>query len=149
MFQAVEKIKTYIFCSVAFSRKSCRLWDNVEKYGGARGATNDVTTWLIRVACCVSRCRCTQRVWTSTRTHVLAHAHTDTYLILTAFHCNNDFANASACYVIRRLPVLFSSKMKFYTMGRLHYLPSTASRCRLLQAAVVTDVVKKPSVFYI
>jgi len=34
MFQTkvVEKIKTHILCSVTFSRKSCRLWDNVGKY---------------------------------------------------------------------------------------------------------------------
>jgi hypothetical protein len=32
-------------------RISCPLWDNVEKYCWARGATNEVTIWLIRVAC--------------------------------------------------------------------------------------------------
>ena len=32
---------------VDFSRKSCRLWDNVNKYGGAREATNDITKWRI------------------------------------------------------------------------------------------------------
>jgi hypothetical protein len=38
MFQikVVQKIKTHILCSVTFYRKSCRLWDNVEKYGGDR-----------------------------------------------------------------------------------------------------------------
>ena len=36
MFQTkfVEKIKTHILSSVTFFRKSHRLWDNVEKYGG-------------------------------------------------------------------------------------------------------------------
>jgi hypothetical protein len=30
--QVVEKIKTHILCSIIFSpRKSCILWDNVEK----------------------------------------------------------------------------------------------------------------------
>ena len=37
----MEKIKTHILCSVTFFRKSCRLWNKFEKYGGARGATND------------------------------------------------------------------------------------------------------------
>jgi len=44
MFQTkvVYKIKTHILCSVTFfSRKSCRLWDNVEKYGGAGQPTDD------------------------------------------------------------------------------------------------------------
>ena len=36
--QVVEKVKTHILCSVPFFRKKkCHLWDNVEKYGGARG----------------------------------------------------------------------------------------------------------------
>jgi hypothetical protein len=41
--KAVEKIKTHILCPITFFffRKSCRLWDNVEKYGGAREAGND------------------------------------------------------------------------------------------------------------
>jgi hypothetical protein len=45
-----------------FSRKSCR------KYGEARRATNDVTTWRLRVACWISKATCTQ-----------AHAHTRTH----------------------------------------------------------------------
>ena len=28
---SLEKIKTYIFCSITIFRKSCRLWDNVKK----------------------------------------------------------------------------------------------------------------------
>jgi len=41
MFQTkvVEKIKTRILCSVTFFLKSCRLWDNVEKYCRAGQAT--------------------------------------------------------------------------------------------------------------
>ena len=30
--KVVQKIETHILCSVTFFRKSCRLWDNVEKY---------------------------------------------------------------------------------------------------------------------
>ena len=43
MFQTevVEKTKTHIVCSVTFSLKSYRLWDNVEKYGRAGQATDD------------------------------------------------------------------------------------------------------------
>jgi len=42
MFQTkvVETIKTHILCSITFPRKSCRLWDNVGKYGAARQATD-------------------------------------------------------------------------------------------------------------
>jgi len=40
MFQTkvVEKIATRILCSLIFLRKSCSLWDSVEKYGRARRA---------------------------------------------------------------------------------------------------------------
>jgi hypothetical protein len=37
----VEKLKTHILCSVISFRKSCRLWDNVEKYCRAGQATNE------------------------------------------------------------------------------------------------------------
>jgi hypothetical protein len=33
-------MKVYILYSVTFFRKSCRLWDNVEKHGGAREAAD-------------------------------------------------------------------------------------------------------------
>jgi hypothetical protein len=46
-------------------RKSHRLLDNIEKYSGDRGATNDVTIWRIRVACWISK---------SIRTYAHAHA---------------------------------------------------------------------------
>jgi hypothetical protein len=36
--KVVDKIKTHILCSITFFRKSCRLRDNVEKYGRARKA---------------------------------------------------------------------------------------------------------------
>jgi hypothetical protein len=36
--KVVEKMKTHILFSITFFfRKSCSLWANVEKYGGARG----------------------------------------------------------------------------------------------------------------
>ena len=43
MFQTkfVEEIKTHILFSVFFFRKSCRLWDNVEKYCRLEQATDD------------------------------------------------------------------------------------------------------------
>jgi hypothetical protein len=37
----VEKIKTHILCSVNFLRKSCRLWENVEKCDTAGQVTGD------------------------------------------------------------------------------------------------------------
>jgi hypothetical protein len=63
--KVVEKIKTHILCSVTFFLQSCSLWDNVEKCGGVRGATDDVTIWRIGVAC-----------WIIKATYMHAHAHT-------------------------------------------------------------------------
>ena len=50
MFQkeVVQKIKTYILCSITVFRKSCRLWDNVENFGRARQATDDNMVWRMR-----------------------------------------------------------------------------------------------------
>jgi hypothetical protein len=71
MFQikVVEKIKTRILFSIIFFRKSCRLWNNEEKYGRARQATGDSIVRSMRIACWVIK---------ATDTH-------SEYVILTAF----------------------------------------------------------------
>jgi hypothetical protein len=53
MFQTtvLEKIKTHILCSITFSRKWCRLWDNVKKYGKTRVATDDNIIRRMRIEC--------------------------------------------------------------------------------------------------
>jgi hypothetical protein len=45
----------YIFCWITFSRKSCRLWDNVEKYGTAGQATDGNIIRRMRFACWITR----------------------------------------------------------------------------------------------
>jgi hypothetical protein len=112
------KIKTRILWSTTFFRKSCLLWDNVEKYGRVRGATNDVTIWLIRVACWISKATCTHaqaHAYEPTHTHAWAHAHTRVsarthkhthiYVILIAFQ-QERFTNVPEHDVIRTLSVL-------------------------------------------
>ena len=71
MFQTnvVGKIKTHILFSVSFFRKSCRLLDSFEKYGGVRDATEDSKTGRMRFACWISK---------ATRAHACARAHTHT-----------------------------------------------------------------------
>ena len=84
MFQAevIEKIKTHILWSVTFfpPRKSCRLWDNVEKYG--RAGRPQMTIWRMRIACWITKA-------------------TDTN------SCNNGSTKVTHCYITRTLPVLF------------------------------------------
>ena len=50
--EVIEKIKTHILCSISFfPPKVWRLWDNVEKYGRTRQATDDNIVWGTRIAC--------------------------------------------------------------------------------------------------
>jgi hypothetical protein len=50
--QTLYRKSKHITCSIyIFFRKSCRLWDNVEKYGRVRQATDDNITRLMRFAC--------------------------------------------------------------------------------------------------
>jgi hypothetical protein len=51
-------------------RKSCRLWDNVEKYGTARQTTDDIIIRRMCFACWINKATVT---------------HTDQYVILIAF----------------------------------------------------------------
>ena len=51
----VKNVKTHILCSIAFSRKSCRLWYIVEKYCRAGQAIDDniighmsLPCWMIK-----------------------------------------------------------------------------------------------------
>ena len=83
-----------------FFRNSCRLWDNVEKFSGAKWNTNDVTIWRIRVACWISKATCT-RPSARARTHT----HTNTWYSLL-FRSKSGYVNAPHCYVIRTLPLL-------------------------------------------
>jgi hypothetical protein len=53
--KVVEKIKAHILCSVTFSRKSCRLLDNGEKYGRAGQATAGNTIRRMRFACWITK----------------------------------------------------------------------------------------------
>ena len=54
MFQTkvAQQIKIHILCSVFFF-KSCRLWDNVEKYCRAGQVT--MTIWRMRIACWITK----------------------------------------------------------------------------------------------
>ena len=98
MFQTkvVEKIKTHILCSITFFRKSCRLWDNVEKYGTARQATDDNIIRRMRFAYWITKA-------TDTHSEYLKHSFsmatmvTRTRLNVTLYlHCL--FCSVLYCY---------------------------------------------------
>ena len=69
--KVVEKIKTHILCSITFSRKSRRLWDNVEKHDRVGQATDGNMIEPMRIACCILKDSNT-------------HTHRE-YVTLTAF----------------------------------------------------------------
>jgi hypothetical protein len=47
----LEKMKTHISRSITLARKSYRLWDNVEKFGAARQATDGNIIQRMRIVC--------------------------------------------------------------------------------------------------
>ena len=57
MFQIklVKKIETHILWSIPLFRKSCRLWDNVDKYCRSRLATDDNKIRRMRIACWIPK----------------------------------------------------------------------------------------------
>jgi len=55
--ESLENIKTHLLCSNFSPRKSCRLWDNLEKCGTARQGTGDDIIWRIRFACWITKAR--------------------------------------------------------------------------------------------
>ena len=84
-------------------RKSCCLWDNVEKYVRARGARNYVTIWSIRVLMMDNQGYTHARALT--RPHPRTHAltHTQKYAIRIAFPRQQWLADPHECHVIRAL----------------------------------------------
>ena len=56
----VEKIKTHILCSITFFEDHTVYEILMSKIVvETRGATNGVTVWRIRIACCISKATCT------------------------------------------------------------------------------------------
>jgi hypothetical protein len=81
-----------ILFSINYLRKSCRLWDNVEKYCRAGQDTEDITCWIPKA------------------TNTLLD-----YVILIVFQCNNGCTNAShLCVIVHSLSCLFWKEFVFF-----------------------------------
>jgi hypothetical protein len=92
-----------------FSRKWHRLWDNVEKYGATREATNDVTTWRIRVARWISeatRAQARPHARAPTPTHSSTHASTHPQARART-HTHTHFPTATVVLWTRRNVTLY------------------------------------------
>jgi hypothetical protein len=81
---------SFFFCF----RKSCRLWDNVEKYCGVGQATDDNVAH--------DHCMLDTQGYKSA-------LRICSYVLL--FLCNNGYMNAPQCYVIRKLRVLLNPRV--------------------------------------
>ena len=103
--KAVQKIKTHILrATKLFFRKSCLLWNNVEKCGGAKRSRKPYGGPFHAVL---------ERLHERKHTPIHTHTHTHTQICkpYLFFYSNNDFANAPQFYVIRTLSV-FSSDIE-------------------------------------
>jgi hypothetical protein len=111
MFQGkvVEKLKTHILCSVTFFRKSCHLWDNVEKCGRAGQDIDDNMAH--------AHCMLDNKGYTPTRTHAHTRARTHAHTICNTCYFSPAPMVARTRLNVRVLPVLFWivlwTKMKF------------------------------------
>jgi len=93
MFQrkVVVKIVTNILCPITLFRRSCRLWDNVEKYCTAGQATDDNVIGRMPVEC-----------WIPTATNT--HSEYVTFSFYTATMAND---SASILTSLPTLPPMF------------------------------------------
>jgi len=89
--KVLEKININILCSMTFFRKSCHLWDDVQKYCRAGQTTDGNTIWRMRFEYWISKV-------TGTHTQNMQH------LLLP--HSNNGYANAPLCYVYNYIACL-------------------------------------------
>jgi hypothetical protein len=126
--KVVEKIKTHILCTVTFFRKLRLLWDNVQKCGGAKESTNDVTIWRIRDARRTGKATRAHAHTHGTHTHAHGHEQTHKYVILL-FHGNNDSRTRLNVTFFRIFAVLLSaSSLCFHSSSQIDYFFWTTSR---------------------
>ena len=86
-----ENQNTHFMFSNFFSLKSCRLWDNVEKYGRARQATDDNIIRRMWFACWITKA---------------IDTHSEYVIVISFFHANSGLANAPQCCVYTYIPYL-------------------------------------------
>ena len=112
MFQTdvVEKIETH-FMFWNFFRKHCRLWDNVEKCGGARGAADDnmAARWMLRL-------HARKQTPASVHTHTHTHTHREKTVVV---------------FVTRTLPVLLTLTVSRELWRQDHWIYAASTFRRL------------------
>ena len=89
--KVVEKVKTHILCSITFFENRA-VYEIMWKYTVERGRPQ-MTIRKVRSGCWITKAK---------------NTHNQAVKYSLPFHDNNGCTNASRCYVIRTLPVLFS-----------------------------------------
>jgi hypothetical protein len=123
-----ENQNTHILRSVTFfsPRNLSRLWDNVEKFGGAREAADNMAHERYKLNEYGYRREITRRCQ-FTRTHARIKVHTHRSIkYLFIFQSKNGLVNAFPCSVTRTLSVRLSSMFVDYielytTAGRAEF----------------------------
>ena len=105
-----------------FPLKSCRSWDNVEKYGEAREAINNNTVWRTCIACWIRKAT-HARTCTFPRAWPFSYTHTQKYCFSIATIV---IANTPHCYVTRTLHAI--SHMWFFAVSRREKISTTPLR---------------------
>ena len=101
----------FMFNNFFFFRKSCPLWDNVERYCRAGQASYDNIIRRMRIGCCIPKA-----------TNTLS-GH-----LIRSFRCNNGCRNAPQCYVISCLVIIGdcsprgTNKALKHNLGKFSYL---------------------------
>jgi hypothetical protein len=124
MFQKIvlEKIKTHILRSKTFFRKSCRLWDNVEKFGRARQATDDNIIRRMRFACWITKATDTHseyviliavpwQQWLRERASILRRTYS-AYLVTAFLFCTGECFSKKLSRIQGVLPIICKEKYK-------------------------------------
>jgi hypothetical protein len=107
--KVVQKIKTHILRSITFSRKLCPLSDNVEKYVGARHATDGNITRFMRFACWITKATDTHseyvmlitfplQQWLHERTLLLRYAYIASLNMKSVQHVLNWMMSVTYCF---------------------------------------------------
>jgi hypothetical protein len=93
-------MRTHILCQIIFSpRKSCHLWDKVEKYGRAKHSTNDNIIRRMRFACWITKATDThseylilmtfpQQQWLRERVSMLRYSTLPVSFINACYHAH-------------------------------------------------------------
>jgi hypothetical protein len=86
----------FIFSNIF--RKSCRLWNNVAKYDGARETVDNMATHIACWINTVTRANTHVRVCALTHTHT--HTHTQVCIIITAYKRQHWFCECASLLTV-------------------------------------------------